>query len=296
MASTSEAAAIKKVLDRLRGALGTGEHPANSNHNFITEWYNKEVDRIGDGAWCEMTNTWSTWTGGAKSLKKGRAYTVWATEDAQAKVNGSSWHWGTKGLRAGDQVYYDWSGRKMDNGLVDHTGTVEKIIGDGTFYVLEGNTSQNKLLRMRRDSKYVVGYVRLDWSRIIVIPEPPKPAPPVYQPPADIAKTKRIQKTLEVTVDGQWGTTTDNFAQLMRRAARAKVGYPKRVAASFNIKVVQRIIDTTADGDWGPRSQASMNHWVKEFQKAVNVTVDGDWGPKTDNAYLAARKQNLNRY
>lgn len=287
---------VNRVLDRLRSALGTGESPANSNHNFITEWYNKNVDKIGNGPWCEMTNTWACWTGGAKELKSGRAYTVWATEDGVHKVNDSSWHWGTKGMRAGDHVYYDWTGRKNNTGLVDHTGTVEKVLGDGTFYVLEGNTRYNKLLRMRRDSKFVVGYVRLEWAHIIPVPTPkPKPVPR-KKPAPDIDKTKRIQKVLNISVDGQWGIHTDVVAQMMRRAARAKVGYPKRVPASFSIKIVQNVIGTSADGAWGPRSQASMNMWTKKFQKAVGILADGDWGPKTDNAFLSARNQNLNNY
>lgn len=156
---------IKAVLNRLRNALGTGESPEGSNSNFIVDWYNKNVDKIGNGPWCEMTDTWAMWTGGAKPLKRGRAYTVYAVEDALNKVNGSSWHWGTKGMRAGDQVYYDWGGEKFSASKVDHTGTVEKINGDGTFYVLEGNIG-NKLRRMHRDKKYVVGYVRFDWDRI----------------------------------------------------------------------------------------------------------------------------------
>lgn len=286
---------IARVLNRLRGALGTGETPPNSNHNFITEWYNKTVAKVGDGPWCEMTNTWSTWTGGAQSLKAGRAYTVYAVRDAIAQTRGSSWHWGTKGMKAGDQVYYDWTGKKGNADLVDHTGTVEQILGDGTFYVLEGNTSGNKLLRMRRDGKYVVGYVRLNWAALGPI-APTPPSKPVVKPKPDVAKTKRIQTLLEVSTDGHWGSATDTRAQTMRTAARAHVGWPKRVAGRFNIVLAQRIIDTIEDGVWGPRSQASLNNWVELFQRALGVPVDGDWGPRTDNAYLAARKQNLNNF
>lgn len=296
MTVATEKAAIEKVLDRLRDAQGTGETPANSNHNFITDWYNANVAKIGNGPWCEMTVTWSCWTGGAKALKKGRAYTVWATQDAIEKLNGSSWHYGTKGMRAGDHVYFDWTGKKNDNRLVDHVGTVEKINANGTFYTLEGNTNNNKLERRLRDGKYVVGYVRLDWARIIpvVTPTPSKPKP--TKPVPDTAKTKKIQTLLEVKADGQWGATTDNFAQLVRRAARNHVGYPKRVILNFNIKAVQRIIDTKDDGVFGSKSHLALVRWVKELQSVLGVTADGQWGPRTDNAYLAVRKRNLHNY
>lgn len=288
---------IDRVLNRLRGALGTGETPPNSNHNFITEWYNKTVAKIGNGPWCEMTNTWAMWTGGAQSLKSGRAYTVYAARDALLKIRGSSWTYGTKGMTAGDQVYYDWSGQKGNLDLVDHTGTVEQILGDGTFYVLEGNTTGNLLRRMRRDGKYVVGYVRFDWAALGPIAPTPAPAPkPVVKPKSDPVTVKKIQNLLEVNPDGRWGSNTDSRAQLLRTAARAKVGWPKKVVRPFRIIETQRVIDTTEDGVWGPRSQASLNHWVKQFQLALGVPVDGDWGPRTDNAYLAARKRNLNNY
>jgi hypothetical protein len=164
------------VLNRLRSAIGTGETPPNSNNNFIVEWYNDNVERIGRGPWCQMTVTWAFFTALVVQLIKGRAYTVWAAQDFVANYLGGTWHWGTAGMRAGDIVYFDWSGRKGNIGLVDHVGTVERIVGDGTFYTLEGNNNANQLDRMHRDGKYVVGYGRPDWSRV---PQP-KPAVPPY--------------------------------------------------------------------------------------------------------------------
>lgn len=289
---------IKAVLDRLRANIGTPEDPPGSNWNFIVAWYNNNVDKIGRGPWCEMTNTWAMWTGGAKELKKGRAYTVWAAQDAVKGLNGSTWHYGTAGMRAGDQVYFDWSGPgEKDWRKVDHTGTVEKINGNGTFYILEGNFG-NKLQRMLRDSKFIVGYVRFDWDRIATVPIPPRPspAPVVVTKPRLPEQVRGIQKALEVEQDGQWGVKTDSRAKTMRAAARAKVGFPKNVRAGFNVRDAQAIIDTPVDGQWGPKSQAALVAWVKEFQKVLGVTPDGQWGPKTDNAFLASRKRNFNKF
>lgn len=291
---------INAVLDRLRGALGTGENPPGSDNNHIVKWYNENVDRIGRGAWCEMTVTWAMWTGGAKALKVGRAYTVWATQDFIGHKLGGSWHYGTSGMRPGDQVYYDWTGRKNDYRLVDHTGLVEKINGNGTFYALEGNTGEpGQLKRVLRDGKYVVGYGRFNWGALTPPPAPQKPSVPRPKPNRDL--TKQIQKLVEVPADGFWGKKTDRHAILMRTAAAATVGSPKNTPAKFDVGVVQRILDINAQiepyGTWGPVSQRAMTQWVKDFQKTVGVDpVGGHWGPKTDHAFLVVRKQNVNNF
>jgi hypothetical protein len=227
----TEAQHITAVLNVLRGKLGLGESPPGSNYNEIVKWYNKNVDPIGNGAWCEMTDTWAMWTGGAKELKKGRAYTVWACQDAQKGVNGSSWHWGTKGMKAGDQVYYDWAGKKKDVGAVDHTGTVEKINGDGTFYALEGNTS-DKLLRKHRDGTYVVGYVRFAWSRLAGKSTPsPSPSTP-SSPQRD-----------DLEVDGKLGPLTiTKWQQVMGTPVDGVISSPSDL-----VRAVQRRLNATVD-------------------------------------------------
>lgn len=289
------AQAVTAVLNRFRSALGTGESPDGSNHNFITEWYNSNVDRIGNGPWCEMTVTWAMWTGGAKALKKGRAYTVYGAQDGQHGEDGSSFHFGTSGMMAGDQVYYDWSGSR-DVGRIDHTGMCERVNGDGTFYTLEGNTS-NHLERKLRDSKYVVGYVRFDWARLSKAPAPApaphKPPAPAPHPPATAVRT--IQRQLEVAQDGKWGPATDGRALFMRTVARAHAGYPHNVPEHFDVRTAQRVVNTTVDGIWGPRSQTALVNWVKLFQHALGVSVDGQWGPKTDTMFMNIRHKYLMR-
>lgn len=285
--------AVTAVLNRLRGALGTGENPDGSNHNFITEWYNANVDKIGNGPWCEMTATWAFWTSGAKAVKNGRAYTVYGANDGVHGYHGASWHPGTAGMQAGDQVYFDWNG-SHDPNRVDHTGVCEKVNGDGTFYTLEGNTS-NKLERKLRDSKYVAGYVRFDWSLLGASPAPAshKPAPaPQHKPDATV---RSIQKELEVSQDGQWGPVTDGRALFMRTVARAHAGYPHHVPEHFDVRTAQRVINTPADGIWGPRSQSALVNWVKLFQHTLGVSVDGQWGPKTDTMFMSVRHKYLMR-
>lgn len=294
----STTVSITKVLDQLRSKLGLGETPKGSNNNLIVKWYNANVAKIGQGPWCEMTATWAMWNAGAKALKTGRAYTPWAVDDAQDGKLGSSWHNGTAGMRAGDQVYYDWDGGKSPE-KVDHTGIVERIVGDGTFYVLEGNTVNNKLERMHRDKKFVAGYTRYDWANLEPAAPKPQPEPenPVVAERPDRNLTKRIQGLLKIRLDGQWGSDTDMRADQMRTASRVHAGVNglKDDDGRFNIPLVQRTIGTPADGEWGPLSQKRLVSWLKSFQIALGVKADGQWGPTTESAYQAARRQNLNK-
>lgn len=147
------------MIAEARKSLGTTEHPPGSNHNAITEWYNDNVDRIGDGAWCDMSVTmWGSKSGNASVV--GRfAYTVWHAQWFQSR---RQWHSGASGIQAGDVVFFDWGGsRRIGN--IDHVGLVERVSG-GTIYTIEGNTSGgpngDSCRRKERDATYIVGYGR----------------------------------------------------------------------------------------------------------------------------------------
>lgn len=135
-------------------------------------------------------------------------------------------------------------------------------------------------------------------NRVIELVTVPKPTTPTKPPTGSSsdAQVRRLQKLYEVTVDGDWGPSTDKVALLMRIAAKVKVGYPTKMNRAFDIRKVQGIIDTKVDGDWGPKSQTALDKWVREFQKEIKVAVDGDWGPATDGAFLRTRRRYLNNY
>lgn len=256
---------IKAVLKVLKSNLGLGENPPGSNYNKIVAWYNKNVDKIGPGAWCEMTNTYGMWVGGAKSLKKGRAYTVWACQDAQKGTNGSSWHYGTKGMKAGDQVYYDWDGRKGNVAYVDHTGTVEKVNGDGTFYVLEGNTG-DRLLRKLRDKKFVVGYVRFAWAKLAGKKlSPPSPSTPSSPP----------STSTRLVIDGKLGPkTVSRWQQVMGTPVDGVIS-----PVSDLVMAVQRKLRATVDhrlviDGVGIRQDGRRYETVGALQRYLKTPVD----------------------
>lgn len=201
--------AIQAVLDKMRSALGTKEYPANSNDNFIVQWYNANVDRIGRGPWCQMTTTWAYWTALPKQIVRGRAYTVWAANDFAERYLNGTWHWHDETPQPGDQVFFDWGGRKGSRAYIDHVGIVEKVLPDGTFYTLEGNF-RNSLIRMHRDTKYVVGFGRPDWGIVASYSGSGGSTAP--------ASNKKIPGTdlYLLKVDGDWGPKTETaFRRLM---------------------------------------------------------------------------------
>jgi hypothetical protein len=280
--------AIDAVLNQLRGALGTGETPPGSNDNFIVDWYNQDVEAIGPGPWCEMTNTWAMWTGGAKDLKKGRAYTVWAAQDAVNGVNGSSWHFGTAGMQAGDQVYYDWNGSKTDIGAIDHTGTVEKINGDGTFYTLEGNLG-DQLQRVLRDATYVVGYVRFDWQRLVTAPAPVQPPPPVQAPTPPPAPSLS-----PLAVDGQLGPQTISRWQLfMMTPVDGVISNPSQLVRAVQNYLNSKINAGLVVDGVGIFQDGHVYKTVKALQQYLGTTQDGSMSTPVSGV-VKALQQRLN--
>lgn len=277
---------VEQVLDLLRANLGLGETPAGSNHNKITEWYNKNIDRIGDGPWCEMTVTWAMHTTGHASLKRGRAYTVYAAQDAQKGVYGSRWTAGTTGMRAGDAVYYDWRKTGKVSGI-DHVGIVEKINGDGTYNVLEGNYN-DRLARVTRGRTYIVGYARPNWAGVVTAPTPVPVIPPMTNGVLSVSQIKQLQKLARVKQDGVWGPNTDHNLNLGRGLAVGK-------AKALKIRDGQGIVGTKMDGAWGPNTQKATAAWVNAVQRVLGVTYDGEWGPVTEKRYQSVRIANFRR-
>lgn len=276
---TSVNEAINSVLNQLRGALGTGENPDGSNHNFITEWYNATVDQIGDGPWCEMTNTWAMWTGGAHDLKKGRAYTVWAAEDGENHANNSSWNWGTAGMQAGDQYYIDWSGNKGDVNGIDHTGTVEKVNSDGTFYGLEGNLG-NLLQRVLRDGKYIVGYVRFNWQALVS--QAPAPQP--------VAQS--------LAVDGELGPKTiSKWQEVMMTPDDGVISTPSQLVSAVQSYLNSKIGAGLVVDGVGIRQDGRTYKTVKALQQYLGTYQDGIMSTPVSGVVKALQQRlNENRF
>jgi hypothetical protein len=220
------------LIREARKSLGTSEYPPGSNHNYVTQWYNEHVARVGDGPWCDMSVTMWGARAAISDLVGKFAYTVY---HAQWFEKYGRWHEGTAGIRAGDVVFFDWGGsRRIGN--IDHVGIVERVDGD-EIHTIEGN-SGDVCKRVVRDDTYIVGYGR-----------PAYAAPCVVAPSAaDVLKkgstgdrVRALQRALNkvfsagLDVDGEYG--------------------PKTVAAVKKLPARGKLRE---DGEYGPNSAKAL--------------------------------------
>ena len=160
------------MIAQARKSLGTVETPPGSNHNYITDYYNANVAKIGNGPWCDMSITmWASLSDNLDAIGGGYAYTVWHAQKFQSM---GCWHSGTSGIRAGDVLFYDWSGSK-NIGAIDHVGLVEYVSG-GVIHTIEGNRG-DKCGRFIADKRFVVGYGRPKYTGVAKTSAPKEPNP-----------------------------------------------------------------------------------------------------------------------
>jgi CHAP domain len=137
------------LITQARKLIGTTEHPAGSNSNFITAWYGFP------GAWCDMTVSYEAAHSDNLTAIGGKF--AYCPAHAEWFKSRGRWHYGISGIRAGDVVFFEWSGRRTT--VADHVGIVERVLSDGTIYTIEGNIG-DACRREHRDGTYVAGYGR----------------------------------------------------------------------------------------------------------------------------------------
>lgn len=260
---------VAGMLAQARALLGTTEHPPGSNHNLITTWYGF------DGAWCDMSISYEAGHSDNLSAMMGKfAYTV---AHAQAFKNAGRWHYGLGGIRAGDVVFFDWSGGGSISGI-DHVGLVEAVHSNGSITTLEGNTSDEFRRRVR--SACIVGYGRPAYGDAKPLPS----TDGMLRLNSTGNAVKKLQTNLNtvmksgLTVDGQFGAKTQ----------AAVIAFQKRYGLE-------------ADGIYGPQSAAMMKAALagkttpikpKPKPPTGTLAVDGQFGPAT----CAALQRALNRH
>lgn len=235
---------VAGMLAEARKLLGTGEHPPGSNHNKVTEWYGF------DGPWCNMSISYEAGHSGNLPAIFGKfAYTVF---HAQAFQSHGRWHFGLGGARAGDVVFFDWSGtRKIGN--IDHVGLIEAVRSDGTIVTLEGNTSDGFFRRVR-NSACVVGYGR-----------------PAYGDAAPLPASDGILRV---------GSTGKAVRALQRKlntvmssglAVDGSFGPPDKAA----LENFQRKFGLKVDGEYGPHSASMMKGALAGKTAPIQPVVSG---------------------
>jgi hypothetical protein len=179
-------AAQRAVVREAVSHLGEVESPPFSNRCSTVVWYNNNVEDLGD-AWpyCEAGMARSFTEAAAKVLNRERAYTPWAVQDAIDGYGGMTWTYGHTGIQPGDKVYFDWQkpeGYRKTPWAADHVEIAETAWNGSYVDTIGFNTTMQSgfqrnegVERRRRDSKYILGFARPDWSKISDedVPKPP---------------------------------------------------------------------------------------------------------------------------
>lgn len=262
---------IKKALSY----LGTKESPANSNRViFNTHYYGREVSGSAY-PWCcafvwdifRMCNAGDLFFDGKKT-----AYCP--TMEAWAKSK-AIWHPNTNG-QPGDLCLMDFG-----KGRASHIGIVEKKNPDGSYAVIEGNTSASSndnggcVMRRTRYVKNIRGFARPEYSDSAAAPSASTP-------------TTALPSSADTTAG-----TAPSFS------AYTHTDFVKEVQAAIGAK---------ADGIAGKetfsktitvsKSRNNRHAVVRPLQKYLNSlgydcgAVDGIAGVKFDSAVKAYQKAN----
>jgi hypothetical protein len=235
---------VAGMLAQARKLLGTGEHPPGSNHNKVTEWYGF------DGPWCNMSISYeASHSDNLPAIFGKFAYTVF---HAQAFQRNGRWHFGLGGARAGDVVFFDWSGTRQI-GNIDHVGLIEAVRSDGTIVTLEGNTSDGFFRRVR-NSACVVGYGRPAYGDAAPLPDSDGILRVGSTGKAVKALQQKLNKVMRsgIAADGSFGALTE--AAL------------KKFQGKFGLKM---------DGEYGPHSASMMKAALAGRTAPIQPVVSG---------------------
>lgn len=234
------------VLKVAAAKLGVGEAPPGSHHNEFTVWYGA------DGPWCAMFVSWSLAHGGfsndggttldvpgvVQTTRHGWAYVPYMLNNFRDAGRAF------QEPAVGDVVAYDWDG----DGVLDHTGLVETLLPDGTFFAIEGNHNQF-VQRVHRSRSVVEAFCRPPYEGVAPVASVPGVVGGVPQFPGSCSP----------------GSRDDATRQVQQRL----------VDLGFHLDV---------DGIFGSATSAI----VRSFQQQKGLAVDGIVGPDTWNAMWTA--------
>jgi len=192
-------ATAKEILDLARSQIGVTEWPKQSNNVvYNTEYYGREVYGDDEYPWCMVFVWWVFRHAGAPELffDGGKTascptYYRWASRTGR-------WH--TGGYQPGDVVIFRFSSDGYD-----HTGILEQVNADGTYYVIEGNTSLTSddnggaVMRRVRYPSQIVGAYRPDYRAEKA--EPAKEPEPKHEKPKKEKEEQMTYKEFKAMYD-----------------------------------------------------------------------------------------------
>lgn len=163
------------VLTVARSYIGVKESPANSNRTMFGEWYGWN-----GVAWCAIFVSYCFYKAGMKlppiQSQKGFAYCPYGVKYYKDKGKFD------KNPKVGDIVFFDWQG----DGVSDHVGIVEKVLGNNKIVSIEGNTSFSnnsnggEVMRRTRNLSTIQGFAHPDYNNTSTHSDSDAPSWPGY--------------------------------------------------------------------------------------------------------------------
>jgi hypothetical protein len=234
------------MIKEARGWLGTTEHPPGSNYNEIVRRYNAEVDHIGRGPWCDMEMAICAID--SDNVKACGTF-AWTVAHAQWFKDEGRFHYGTKGIRPGDVIFFNWVGSHSIP-KIDHVGIVERV-EHGVIYTIEGNKG-DKCVREERDATYVVGYGRPAYSRPKLVAPNGTPLLRRGQVSARAGMLQRclnkVYADIDLAEDNDFGPKTEAALKTFQANAAHKDKDGKKLVK---------------DGEYGEKSEFAMQQAIK---------------------------------
>jgi peptidoglycan hydrolase-like protein with peptidoglycan-binding domain len=279
---------VEGMLAQARALLGTREDPPGSNHNLVTRWYGV------DAAWCDMAISYEA--AHSDNLPAVLGKHSWTVEHARSFQQQGRWHFGLGGIRAGDVVFFDWSGTR-DIAKIDHVGLVEACYSDGTIATLEGNTS-DAFLRRRRNSSTVVGYGRPGYGNAAPMPS----GDGMLRRGSKGNAVRTLQQQLNAVMksglelDGDFGPATETAVRAFQARYHLEVDgvYGPKSAATMKAALAGQSAPIppqprppqpgglAVDGEFGPATCAALQRSLNGH--GAHLAVDGGFGPETKKA------------
>lgn len=191
------------VLNVARSQINYHETPVNNTK--YGAWYHMNGE-----AWCAIFQSWVFAQVGALPLIGGKqSYTPTFADWFRGRGQ-----WGHV-PRVGALVFFAWPGQ--EGGRISHVGIVEGVNADGSFYTIEGNTTDSPDPAIQRDGGGVAR-VRRTMFAVAGFGYPSYAASPSLVKPKGRALLKRgstgadvkyLQGKLGLTKDGVFGPKTE---------------------------------------------------------------------------------------
>lgn len=258
------------ILNVATKEIGTKESPTNSNRvKYNTWYYGKEVSGSAY-PWCCVFVAWVFNKAGASKLFYGGKKTAYCPTVENYYKSIGRYYANTKG-KAGDLCLMDFG-----KGRASHIGIVESKNADGSYNVIEGNTSTTSndnggsVMRRVRRTNVIRGFARPDYESNSKSTSTTSTTTSQSSTYTKTQFIKDVQSAIGAKVDGIAGNET-----LSKTVTISKTKNNKHLV----VKPIQRYLYVlgytsigTADGVAGTKFDTA----VKAFQKANGCTVDGE--------------------